>query len=160
MMYNCIIVNTHILLIRHGEAHKAHWFRAPFSSICKLWNPMLWVICCLLYLRAVMHTWQFSHIIMSAMSSQVTGVSIVYSNVCSGADQRQHSSSASLTFVRVVHRYPVKSPHKRPLTRKCFHLMTSLCGCPLLCMTKGYFELNYWIELIYALPEIKYHYMT
>ena len=35
-------------------------------------------------------------IIMSAMVSQITGVSIVYSIVCSGADQRMHQSSASL----------------------------------------------------------------
>ena len=33
------------------------------------------------------------------MASQITGVSIVYSTVCSGADQRKHQSSASLAFV-------------------------------------------------------------
>ena len=35
------------------------------------------------------------------MASQITGVSIVYSAVCSGADQRKHQSSASLAFVWV-----------------------------------------------------------
>ena len=34
-------------------------------------------------------------------------------------------SSAALAFVRGIHRWPVNSPHKRPVTRKCFHLMTS-----------------------------------
>ena len=33
---------------------------------------------------------------MSAMASQITGVSFVYSTVDSGADQRKHQSSASL----------------------------------------------------------------
>ena len=42
----------------------------------------------------------YSEVIMSTMASQITGLSIVYSTVCSGADQRKHQSSASLTFVR------------------------------------------------------------
>ena len=45
-----------------------------------------------------------SDAIMSAMASQITGVSIVYSIVCSGADQREQQSSASLAFVRGIHR--------------------------------------------------------
>ena len=55
---------------------------------------------------------------MSAMVSQITGVTITYSTVCSGADQRKHQSCASLTFLRVIHRWPVNSPHKGPVTRK------------------------------------------
>ena len=35
-------------------------------------------------------------------------------------DQRKHQSSVSLAFVRVIHRWPVNSPHKRPVTRKLF----------------------------------------
>ena len=57
---------------------------------------------------------------MSAMTSQITGVSIDFSSVGSGADQRKHQSSASLAFVRGIHRWPVNSPHKRPVTRKMF----------------------------------------
>ena len=44
----------------------------------------------------------------------------VYSTVYSGADQRKHQSSASLTFVQGIHRWPVNSPHKGPVTRKMF----------------------------------------
>ena len=63
---------------------------------------------------------------MSATTSQITGVSIVCSTVGSGADQRKHQSSASLTFVRGIQRWPVNSSHKRPVkTQKTFHLMTS-----------------------------------
>ena len=60
----------------------------------------------------------YSDVIMSAMASQITGVSIVYSIVCSCADQRKHQSSASLAFVRGIYRSPVNSPHKEPVTRK------------------------------------------
>ena len=45
---------------------------------------------------------------------------IVYSSVYSGTDQRKHQSFASLAFVRGIHRWPVNSPHKRPVTRKMF----------------------------------------
>ena len=57
---------------------------------------------------------------MSATASQTTRASIVCSIVCSGADQRKHQSSASLAFVRGIHRRPVNSPHKGPVTRKMF----------------------------------------
>ena len=41
-------------------------------------------------------------------------------NYYSGADQRKHQSPASLAFVRRIHRGPVNSPHKKPVTRKIF----------------------------------------
>ena len=44
---------------------------------------------------------------MSIMAFQITGVSMVCSTVCSGADQRKHQSSASLAFVRRILRWPV-----------------------------------------------------
>ena len=53
---------------------------------------------------------------MSAMASQITGVTIVYPTVCSGENQ----SSASLAFVRGIHRWPVNSPHKGPVMWKRF----------------------------------------
>ena len=62
----------------------------------------------------------YNDVIMSAMASQVTSLTIVYSTVYSGADQRKHQSSASLAFMRGIHRWPVNSPHKRPVMRKMF----------------------------------------
>ena len=41
---------------------------------------------------------------MGAMASQITSLTIVYSIVYSGTDQRKHQSSASLAFVRGIHR--------------------------------------------------------
>ena len=55
---------------------------------------------------------------MGAMASQITSLTIVYSTVYSGADKK--ISSASLAFVRGIHRWPVNSPHKWPVTRKMF----------------------------------------
>ena len=66
---------------------------------------------------------------MSAMASQITSLTIVYSTTYSGTDQRKHQSSASLAFVRGIHRRTVNSPHKGP-RGKCFHLMTSSWCCP------------------------------
>ena len=63
---------------------------------------------------------QYNDVIMSAMASQMTSLTIVYSTFNSGADQRKHQSSASLAFVREIHRKPVNSPHKKSVTRKMF----------------------------------------
>ena len=54
------------------------------------------------------------------MASQITSLTTVYSTVYSGADQRKRQSSASLAFVRGIHRWPVNSPHKGPVTRNMF----------------------------------------
>ena len=62
--------------------------------------------------------WLISDVIMSAMASEITGVSVVYSTVCSGADHRKYQSPASLAFVRGIHRWLVDSLHKGPVTRK------------------------------------------
>ena len=59
---------------------------------------------------------------MSTNASQITCVTIACATVCSGADQRKHQSSASLAFVRGIHRWPVDSPHKGPVTWKMFPL--------------------------------------
>ena len=59
-------------------------------------------------------------VIMSAMASQITGVSIVCSSICLSADLRKHQSSASLAFVSGIHRWTVDSPHAGPVTRKMF----------------------------------------
>ena len=69
---------------------------------------------------------------MSPIASQITGVSIVCSTVCSGAYQIKHQSSTSLAFVRGIHQWPVDSPHKGPVMRKIFPfddvIMSSLTG--------------------------------
>ena len=63
---------------------------------------------------------RYSGVIMGTMVSQIISLTIVHSTVHSGADQRKHQSSASLAFVRGIHRGPVNSSHKWPVTRKMF----------------------------------------
>ena len=74
----------------------------------------------LTYLGRVFVAKSSQYVIISAMASQITGIPIVYSVVCSGADHRKHQSSESLASVRRIHRWPVYSPHKRPVTWKLF----------------------------------------
>ena len=62
----------------------------------------------------------YDDVIMSAIASQITSLTIVYSTVYPSADQSKHQSSASLAFVWGIHRRPVNSPHKWPVTRKMF----------------------------------------
>ena len=62
----------------------------------------------------------YSDVIMGAMASQITSLTIVYSNVYSGADEKKYQSSASPAFVRGIHWWPVKSPPKGPVTHKMF----------------------------------------
>ena len=57
---------------------------------------------------------------MGAIASQITSLTIVYSTIYSDADHRKHQSSASLAFVWGIHRGPVNSSHKWPVTRKMF----------------------------------------
>ena len=64
-------------------------------------------------------------VLMSAMASRITSLTIVYSTIYSGTDQWKHQSAASLASVWEIHLWPVNSPHKGPLSGKCFHLMTS-----------------------------------
>ena len=62
----------------------------------------------------------YNDVIMSTIASQITSLAIVYSIVYSGVDLSKHQSCASLAFVWGIHRGPVNSPHKWPVTRKMF----------------------------------------
>ena len=57
---------------------------------------------------------------MDWIASQITSLPVVCSIVYSDVNQRKHQSSASLAFVREIHRGPVNFPHKWPVTRKMF----------------------------------------
>ena len=61
-----------------------------------------------------------NEVIMVPIASQITSLTIVYSTVYSGADHRKHHNSASLAYVWGIHRLPVNSPHKGPVTRIFF----------------------------------------
>ena len=78
-----------------------------------------------IWLNRELYPRHYNDVIMSAMASHITSLAIVYSTLYTGADQRKHRSSALLAFARGIHRGQVNSPQKGPVTRKCFHLMTS-----------------------------------
>ena len=93
---------------------------------CKLWlkTPHHWTFVKEIYRwpgdSPHQGPYHYTDAIMGAMMSQITNLTIVYSTVYSGADQGKHQSSASLAFVRGIHRGPVNSPHKWQVTRKMF----------------------------------------
>ena len=84
----------------------------PSSVRCARDPPVSAVYVILLSVTRV--RWHHSEVRMGAMASQITSLTIVYSTVYSGLDQRKHQSSASPVFVRGIHRWP----HKWPGTRK------------------------------------------
>ena len=77
-------------------------------------------VCFVVFCYVSIQDTNYKDVVMGAMASQITSLAIVYSTVNSGTDQRKHQSSASLAFVRGIHRWPVNSPHKWPVTRKIF----------------------------------------
>ena len=50
----------------------------------------------------------------------ITSLTIAYSTVYPDADQRKYESTASHAFVRGIHRWPVNSSNKWPVTRRRF----------------------------------------
>ena len=83
-------------------------------------TALLWIPSPVNVLLVLLHSCHYNDVIMSVMASQITSLMIVYSTIYSGTYQRKHQSSASLAFVRGIHRWPVNSPHKGSVTQKMF----------------------------------------
>ena len=101
---------------RHDSYRNAH-------PVFQSWgyNPAVLLRgCCLAASFGEAVSSHYNDVITSATASQITSLTIIYLTVYSGADQRKHQSSASLAFVWGIHRWPVNSPHKWPVTRKMF----------------------------------------
>ena len=90
----------------------------PFRFFCTE-NGSITVVRCAKYSDPFTH---YDDVIMTMLASQITSLMVVYSIVYLGVNQRKHQSSASLAFVREIHRGPVNFPHKWPVTRKMFPL--------------------------------------
>ena len=86
---------------------------------------------------------------MTMLASQITSLMVVYSIVYLGVNQRKHQSSASLAFVREIHRGPVNFPHKWPVTRKMFPLDDVIMSLPI---SRRHFHLNISRKAVIALP--------
>ena len=79
------------------------------------WSNVIWITLKLVVIDFSAH---YSDFITGTMVSRITSLTIVYSTVYS--DQGKHQSSASLAFVRGIHRWAVNSQHKWPVRRKMF----------------------------------------
>ena len=90
------------------------------ENICILDRISLNATLCVVYHQTSCGQCHHIDFIMSAMASQITSLTIVYSTIYSGADQRKHQSSASLAFVQGIHRWPLNSLHKGPVKRRMF----------------------------------------
>ena len=97
----------------HASGHGIRWIRSKYIIISTKTDSCFHQNC-------HSNTAHYSGVLMNAMASQITGVSIVSSAARSGVDKRKLQSSASLAFVRGIHRWPVDFPHKGPVTRKMF----------------------------------------
>ena len=99
-------------------------WRCSWSSAHRRCSNYIWVINDLIAYKGASYirdlTVHYSGIIMGVMASQITSLTIVYSTIYSGADQRKHQSSASMVFVWGIHWWPVNFPHKWPVTWKMF----------------------------------------
>ena len=104
----CIHYSIHSLHLQSSYS----WWSSPASSYVRIQVELT--------MTEEYYRNHYSDVMMSPMASQIIGVSIVYSTVCSGADQRKHQSSAPLAFVRGIPQWPVNSPHKGSVTRKMF----------------------------------------
>ena len=62
----------------------------------------------------------YSDVIMGSMTSQITNLTIVYSAIYSGADQRKHQKLCVTGLCVGNSPGQVNSPHKWPVTRKMF----------------------------------------
>ena len=66
------------------------------------------------------HFEHYGDVIMSTIAFKITSLTIVYSTIYSDAVQRKHQSSASLAFVRGIHRGPDEFPAQMASKAKMF----------------------------------------
>ena len=118
-----------------SKQSRLRWFETPWRSSWRQWFFTQ------KYPTRSRPNVTYHYVIMGMRASQIISLTIVYSIAYSGEYQRKHQSSASLTFVRGVHRWPVNTPHKWAVTRKMFPfdevimplvVVHSYCGCTVL----------------------------
>ena len=112
---------------KHRRNSALHWFwkKIPCSFTVCYPNPIAFsrranAARVLLTNSSLLDFLHYDDVIMGAMASQINSLTVAYSTVYSGADQRKHISSVSLASVWRIHQGPVNSPHKWPVTRKMF----------------------------------------
>ena len=106
-------------------------------------------------MQGLIYALHYNDVIMSALASQITGVSIVCSMVGSGADQRKHQSSASLAYVRGIHRWQVNSPNKKASKAENVSIIVTIASSRLLRCQKYEMCPTVWYSALFIL---RHHY--
>ena len=92
--------------------HMHEWMYRHSVYHLNMHMPLL----CFVFVGYITSSWRipayYNDVIMGAIAPQITSLTIVYWTVYSDADQRNNQSSASLAFVRGIHRWPVNFRHK------------------------------------------------
>ena len=101
-----------------------------FWLIWTVFMQIVWLICPSLNL-SVVYLWV-----------QITGVSVICSTVCSGADQRKQQRSASLAFVRESHRWTDGFPSQRAAENVSIWWRQHVAACPEKEQRQSYIELR------------------
>ena len=115
-----------------SKQSKCWWFETQSRSLWRHCNGasgkihLLWqhsVLSDSVLFQHIMHAvrYHYSDVIMSAMASQITGVSIVcLLNRLFRRRSKKAPNFRVTSLFRGIHRSPVDSPHKGPVTRKKF----------------------------------------
>ena len=113
-------VSNHQPPIVYSTVYSTIWWRYHRTHDIPLTEAMLNKMSNVTWCQNGYWIYHYNDVIMSPIASQITSLAIICSTVYTCADKRKHQSPASLAFVRGVHRRPVNSPHKGPVTRKMF----------------------------------------
>ena len=131
-------------ILQYGNVCLRYFVQYEQSFFYKTYRIWTWIVSTL---QVLIH---YSDVIMSVMVSQITRLSILCSAVYSGADQRKHQSSASLAFVPGIHRWPVNSPHKWPVTRKMFQFDdVIMSNCVVTVLADGLVPLGFKVKYVF-----------
>ena len=113
LLKNAFCFNTFMFYYFYRRKTLYDIFKRSLHGKCCLWTTLVW------FWLTIAHV-HYDDVIMTMLASQITSLTVVYSIVYSDVNQRKHQSSASLAFVREIHRGPVNFPHKWPVTRQMF----------------------------------------
>ena len=93
-----VVIDRFHCMCKRLQFHQQPWYglyriNGPVFTTKRHYNTM-----CHLSAAKWYSKYHYDDVIMGAMASQITSLTIVYSTVYSGADQSKHQSSASLAF--------------------------------------------------------------
>ena len=98
------------------------WFEIPSRPIWRHCNALVWLDRKMEFLSFTRKkfNYHYNDVIMSAIASQITSLTIVCSTVFSVVCEWKQQSSTSLAFVKGIHQWPLNYPHQGPVKQKMF----------------------------------------